>query len=340
MDDEALSLALGPEPGEAGSDGQAQGGNADGTPSPDPGAGPAKDGAESKESTGGDGTADPAAQASAAGKEAAKGVIPKELEPFKDLIESRKWDLTKPADVAQLAKAYREIEQHASRTQTQTKHSQDKASRIASIAGGSVEDLNKWRKSQGLPEIKSETRSFEDQEKEVQELFDHVDKALTGDKEALKWLNGHFNKRFQDLAVDKRLAQQNAGKSADQAFAERKSVAQANFANAVRANPEAKAFFDELSDHLGPGGVFDSLGVDVLDAASTPERLAAFVELGQALNFYRNREKLIGEKVTAELERRRAAGNAGGAGSGAGGGKQKQASQDSEKVADFTHLFS
>lgn len=340
MDDEALSLAFGSEPETGDQNGQAQGGNADGNPLPASGEKPAGAPAESKESTTGDGTAKPAGQASPAGKEEPKGVIPKELEPFKDLIESRKWDLSKPADVAQLAKAYKEVEQHASRTQTQTKHSQDKASRISSIAGGSVEDLNKWRKSQGLSEIKTETRSHEDQEKEVQELFDHIDKALDKNPESLKWLNNHFSKRFQDLAVDKRLSQQSAGKSADQVFQERKSTASANFANVVRTNPEAKTFFDELTDHLSPGGVLDSLGIDVLDAASTPERLAAFVEIGRALNVSRNLEKVVGDKVNAELERRRTAGNAGGAGSGAGGGKQKQAAQDSEKVADFTNLFS
>ncbi len=338
MDDEALSLAFGSEPSSEGDSGQAQGGNADGTPLPDAGSQDGQAGAESKEPPQGDGTADPAGQAKPAGEEASKGVYPKELEPFKALIESRKWDLTKPADVAQLAKAYTEVEKHASQSQTHTKNSQDKASRIASIAGGSVEDLNKWRKSQGLPEIKSESRTYEEREKEVQDLYDSVDKALSGDKDALKQLQGYFDKRFQDLRVDKAVAEKYPGKSADQVFSERKSIGQANFAAVVKADPQAKVYFDELTEHFSPGGVLDSLGVDVLDAASTPERLAAFVEMGRALNFYRNRDKVVQEKVTAELERRRTAGNAGGAGQKPGGGKQK-ATAGAEQAADFTHLF-
>lgn len=298
-----------------------------------------KAGEQSEESTEDDGTADPEGEAKLAGKEEKKGVLPKELEPFKDLIESRKLDLSKPEGIAKLAQSYKELEQHASKTATLSKNSQDKAARVAAIATGSIEDLNKWRKSQGLAEFKTDTRSHEDREKETTELFDHVDKALKGDADSTKWLNSHFNKQFRDLDVQKALAQQNPGKSADQAFAERKRIGQTNFAAAVSSNKEAKAYFDELTDHLSPGGVFDSMGIDVLDAASTPERLAAFVELGQAVHVMKNLESIVNTKVEAELERRRTAKNAGADG-GKGGAKPKAATKGSATEADLTHLFS
>jgi len=296
-----------------------------------------EEGEKAKESTQGDGTADEEA-AKAAAEEKAKGVLPKELEPHKDLIDSRKLDLTKPEGVAKLAQSYKEAEQFASRAQTQSKNSQDKASRVMSIASGSIEDLNKWRKSQGLSEFKTETRSYEDREKELTELYDNVEKSLQGDKTALAWLNKHFSKAERDLAIAKARAQDNPGKSPDQAFADRKRVGQANWGSAVGANKEAKVFFDELTDHLSPGGVFDSLGIDVLDAASTPERLSAFIELGQAVHIAKNIDKIVGERVKAELDRQRTARNAGP--TGAKGGKAATTKdKESEKVADLTHLF-
>jgi len=306
------------------------------TPSQGDGSAEEKGDEESQASTEGDGTANPDKQASEAGKEKQKGVLPKELEPYRYLIESRKLDLSKPEGVAKLAQSYKELEQHASKTTTLSKNSQDKAARVAAIATGSIEDLNKWRKSQGLPEFKTDTRSHEDREKETTELFDHMDKALKGEADSLKWLNSHFNKQFRDLDVQKALAQQNPGKSADQAFAERKRIGQTNFASAVSSNKEAKAYFDELTDHLSPGGVFDSMGIDVLDAASTPERLAAFVELGQAMHIMKNLDKIVEGKVNAELERRRTAQNAGG---GKGGAKPKAQNNGSATDADLTHFF-
>jgi hypothetical protein len=338
MEDDFADLALGSDPTPADTTGQAQGDKPAGTPAPEGGAKPAGEAEASQDSTPGDGTANAGKPASDPAKEEAKGVLPKELEPYKDLIESRKLDLTKPEGVAKLAQSYKEVEQFAQKSQTLSKNSQDKAARVASIASGSVEDLNKWRKSQGLPEIAVDTRPHEDKAKEVDDLYNAVDKALQGDAESLKWLNNHFAKRREDLLASKIRSEALPQKNADQAFKERKAVSQTNFASVVRANPQAKVYFDELTDHLSPGGVLDSLGVDVLDAASTPERLAAFVELGQALNTFRNLDKVVEGRVTAELERRRTAGNVGGAGKGAGGAKPKD--QGSDKVADFTTLFS
>lgn len=336
MDD--MDLAFGIGDSDSGQSGQGQEKPLGDSGTPDSGAGDGSASASlvAKESTPGDGTAKPGAQASATGKEEPKGVLPKELEPHKDLFDSKKFDLTKPEGVAKLAQAYKEIESHAGKTSTQSKNSQDKAARVMSIASGSVEDLNKWRKSQGLSELPIDTRSHEDRVKEVDDLYSNVDKALNGDPESLKWLNNHFAKQRESLLESKLTAKNSQNKTADQAFNERKSVARANFASMVQANPEAKGFFDELTDHLSPGGVFDSMGFDVLDAASTPERLAAFVEMGQALNVFRNLEKVVEGRVTAELERRRAAGNAGG---GAKEGAKGAIPKESLSEFDTTTVF-
>lgn len=338
MEDDFADLAFGSDTAGEGATGKAQGDAQAASAAPDPSAAakPAGEAGAVKESTPGDGTAKPDAQASAAGKEEPKGVLPKELEPFKDLIESRKLDLTKPEGVAKLAQSYKEVEQHASRSQTLAKNSQDKAARVAAIASGSAEDINKWRKAQGLPELAVDTRAHADREKEVDDLYSNVDKALQGDAESLKWLNNHFAKQRESLLTSKIRSETLQSKSPDKVFEERKSAARTVFAGAIQANPQAKVFFDELTDHLSPGGVFDSMGIDVLDASATSERLAAFIEIGQALNTHRNLDKVVEARVTAELERRRLAGNAGGAGSGTGGGKQQGSARESEKVADFS----
>lgn len=332
MDDMDLDLALNSSTSEPA--GQAQGESPE-APAEGAGAKPAIEPTPARDTTQGDGTADPEAQASATGKEEVKGVFPKELEPHKDLSDSRKWDLTKPEGVAQLAQSYKEVESFAQKTQTLSKNSQDKAARAEALATGSAEDLNKFRQSRGLPPLAVDTRSHADREKEYDELYSNVDKAIQGDATAIEALNKHFAKQKENLLISKIQNEHVKPKTAEDAFKERKAAASVNFTAAFKANPEAKAYVDELSEHFDAGGAFDALGIDVLDAFGTPERAAAFVEMGQALNVFRNLEKVVEGRVTAELERRRTAGNAGGPGKGAKGAALKE----SEAKFDPTSIF-
>lgn len=307
------------------------------TPAGGEAAKPAIESAKPNDTTQGDGTADPDAQASAAGKEEVKGVLPKELEPHKDLIDSRKLDLTKPEGVAKLAQSYKEVESFAQKSQTLSKNSQDKAARVDAIVSGSAEDLNKYRQSKGLPPLAVDTRSHAEREKEVEDLYSNIDKAIQGDATAIQALNSHFAKQRENLLISKIQNEHVKPKTAEQAFTERKQAASANFTAAFKANPEAKAYVDELSEHFDAGGAFDALGIDVLDAFGTSERAAAFVEIGQALNTFRNLDKVVEARVTAELERRRTATNAGGLGNK--GGKGSAMKESDKEQFDPTTVF-
>jgi hypothetical protein len=276
----------------------------------------------------GDGTAKPELQP---GKEEPKGVFPKELEPFKDLFDSRKLDPTKPEGVAKLAQSYKEVESFAQQSQTRFKNANDAKARVEAAALGSVEDLNKLRTSRGLPAIAVDARTPEDREKEFDELFGAVDRALKGDAAAIDWLNTHFSKQRESVMLAKLEAKSaKPSKTADDAFKERNTAAKTVFADAFRANPQAKAYVDELTPYFDAGGAFDALGFDVLDAFATPERAAAFVELGQALSTHRNLDKIVADRVKGELDRQRSAVNAGGPGNGAAKGKSTPAESETE----------
>ncbi len=332
MDDLDLSLALSPDPEPAA--GQAP----EGAPAGEGEGKSAIEPAATKESTDGDGTAVPGPQEGEPGAEQAKGVFPKELEPYKSLFDSRKWDPSKPDGIAALAKAYQEVESFSQQSRTLHKNSQDKAQRLEALASGTAEDINKFRQSRGLPPIAVDTRTVEQREKEHSELLENVKGALKGDPKSTEWLEDYFGKQREEVLLAKLEAKQaKPSKTAEEAFKERKTLASTHFAEAVRKNPEAKVFADELSSYFDAGGAFDSLGIDVLDAFGSPERAAAFVELGQALNVYRNLEKVVEGKVSAELERRRTAGNA--AGPGNKGPKGSAPKKESEAVFDPTTIF-
>lgn len=334
MDDNDIDLALNDTTDEQ--SGQAQGESQE-TPAAAAEAKPAIEPKQSQETTPGDGTAKPEAQASAAGKEEPKGVLPKELEPHKDLIDSRKLDLTKPEGVAKLAQSYKEVESFAQKSQTLSQNSQAKAARIEALVSGSPEELNKFRQSKGLPPLAVDTRSHEDRVKATDTLYENIDKALQGDAQAVKALEAHFAKERENLLIAKIQNDNVKPKTAEQAFNERKAVSVANYQEALRVNPEVKTYVDELSEYLDAGGAFDALGIDTLEAFKTKETAAAFIEIGQALNTFRNLDKIVEGRVTAELERRRTAVNAGGPGNK--GGKGAAQKESDEKQFDPTTVF-
>ena len=164
----------------------------------------------------------------------------------------------------------------------------------------------------------------------------NIDKAMQGDADSVKWLNNHFAKQRENLLVSKVRGENAKPVSAEEAFKQRKTAASTVFSSVFKANPEAKAFVDELSDHFNPGGVFDALGIDILDAFADEARGNEFVKLGQAVNTFNNLEKIVEARVTAELERRRTAGNAGGAGKQ---GAKGAVPADSAKEFDATSIF-
>jgi hypothetical protein len=337
MDTADLDLALGS--GTDDTSGQANetpsGGSE--TPAAGEGAKPAIEPAKPNDTTQGDGTANPEAPASVAGKEEAKGVLPKELEPHKDLSESRKWDLTKPDGVAKLAQSYKEVESFAQKTKTLSKNSQDKAARVEALVSGSAEDLNKYRQSRGLPPLAVDTRTHQERDKAHADFVAMVNKALAGDTEAYNALDAHLAKEKENLIIAKIQSEHVKPKTEEQAFTERKAVAVANYQDLLRANPEVKTYVDELTDYLDAGGALDALGIDTVAAFQTQETTAAFVEIGQALNVFRNLDKVVEGRVTAELERRRTAVNAGGPGNK--GGKGSTPKESDEKQFDPTTVF-
>ena len=305
MDD--FELAFAPDSTDIGDNGQAQG-----TPeAPGKVDGSANATDITKETKPDSTTASPDAKATAKDEEL-KGALSKELEPYKSILDSRKWDPSKPDFAPTVLKSYQEAEAYAKRNETTTKLTQQKNDDLGARLRGDVDAINKYRESQGLSPIAT-SRPLAERRKEYDDITSHLNNILNGKDESgesFKALDSHFSKQKEEMLLEGLRQKANPDKMANDTFTQRKSLAQSNFANVVSQNKEATAFFDELSDHLSPGGLFDSMGIDVLDAAGTPERLNGFIELGQALHVFRNLDKLKESWVTSELERRRGAGNA------------------------------
>lgn len=285
-----------------------------------------------------EGEADPEASEGEQAKPA-KGALAKELEPFKAVLEAKGFDVSTPAGVAQVLKSYQEAESYAKRNETHLKTEATRAEKFAALARSDIKEINRFRKAQGLPEFKDAVRPLEDRVKEHDFLVTTINKIVNGEDadNALKALQEHFEGHRFDLEFEKRSKASNPDKTPQQAFTERKSRATQNMDLMQAKDPESIHYADEIRDMFDPskGGIFHALGFDILDAAQTPEILAGFVEIGKAIHTHRNIEKIVQERVTDELERRRKAGNTGG--NGRPGGKPQITKDDG--AFDPTSLF-
>jgi hypothetical protein len=284
----------------------------------------------SKEAKQEDGTTAEAEGAATPPTEEEKGAYPKELEPYKDLLESRKWDPKNPEFTPTVLKSYKEAEAYAKRRETENKLIQSKVEQREAMLRGDVDSINRYRKAQGLAPIKADVRTPEQKAQEVNTLIESVNKALRGDETALEQLNDMLTKQRDDVEFERRMSGQTGIVTPEAAFEKRKTDASRNFGAFAQANPEAAKHIDELTDLFSPGGVFDAMGIDYLDIAATPERLASLAEIGQHIHVSKNIDKIVEARVKSELERRRMAGNSAGAGQQPKGGASKQNANEHE----------
>lgn len=325
MDD--FDLAFAPDPVQSQDSGQA-------AKTPDPG-GDGGEGGTAPESQKADQSQDTTAQDGAQAKapEEGKGVEDKELEPFKGLLESRKWNPKDPTFAPTVLKSYQEAEAYAKRRESENKLVQSARDAHAARLRGDVDSINQYRQSQGLPPIRVE-RPAEERFKEHEELVSSVNALLSNpnDQAALQKLDSMLTKTRENLLVERAKAAENKGPDAKQVFENRRASSSRNFGDIVSRNQEAGQHVDALSSYFEPGNLFDSLNIDIIDATQTPEQMAQLVELGQAVHVFKNLEKIVENRVNAEIERRRTATVASGTGKQPKTGASKSAASELSPV--------
>lgn len=306
-----------------------QAGQAEGTPAAKPEGTPAETPPEAIPQD--DKAATPDATAKA--PEAVPDVLPKELEPYKGILDSRKWDVKKPDFAPTVLKSYQEVEAYAKRRESENNLIRVARDNMASKMRGDVDSINQYRKQQGLPPIRAE-RPVEERVKETESLIEHINAVIQNpqDDKAVRALDSLLTKSRENLIVERVQSANNKAASAETVFQDRKRNA-GNIYNAeVIRTPELETHINALSPFFGPGTLFDSLGIDELTVAESPAHLAKFAELGQAVHVFKNLDKIVEDRVNAEIERRRGATVSAGAGQNPKGGAPKAGANELSPV--------
>ena len=291
-------------------------------------------------------TTAPSAEPSNAPAGEQQGALAKEMEPFKTLLESKKWDPAKPEFGPTVLKSYQELEARASRTETASKQTATRADQLAAVIeghhlGGAViegdlDGINRIRQSRGLTPISGQ-KPLAERKQEFDSMVSSLNRILQGqdqDGQGFAALNKILTDHQDALRLEELDSKRNPGKSREEVFEGRKQAVSGVLGSLFQESKDAQAYVDTLTSHFDPGGLFYALGIDILDAFKTPELAKGFAELGQGLHVLKNLDKVVEDRVKAEVERRRAAEN----GSGDGAGPERKPTTQPDAV-DMTEIF-
>lgn len=222
-------------------------------------------------------------------------VLPEALKPFETHLKAMKWDASDPIGLAaQALKSHQEIRRLQDQTAVKARSIDQKAKEVNALLTADAEKINEARRKMGAPEIMVAPEP-KAQLAEIDNLYNMLVKASqSGD-----WndVEAHFDAKRRDLSIKDGIRQQLGPQGNVDLRKEWENSAKSNYQSMVIQNPDAQKFVEELSEHFDPGGLFDSLNVDVYQAAASPERLQALINLGQAVHVYKNLDKIVEEKT-------------------------------------------
>jgi hypothetical protein len=223
-----------------------------------------------------EGTATPPEPASA---------LDKGLEPFKDFFTNKGLDPKATDFVPKVVQMAKEAEGLIGRKATETALITDRMNDLQrGIMTGGMDAINRVRESHGLPKLEA-ARPVADQIKEKSELISHV-MAIYGpnpNPDSVKWLNERLFPELDALKLKAAVADTVGTMPADKAHEAFLQGANANINKFIGANQAAIPHLDALLPLVGDGGLLASHGIDRAQMASSPERLAAWAKVGEAV---------------------------------------------------------
>lgn len=262
--------------------------------------------------------------------------IDKGLEPLKDFLTNKGLDPKAPDFVPKVVQMAQEAETLIGRKATEVTLTQNRVDDLQrDLLTGGVDALNRLRESNGLPKLNVETRSHTDQIKEMSELISHINQALNKDPASMDWLDKNLTEKLNKLRLDEAVETRLGKTPADKAQTEFVQNATGNINKFVAANKDSIPHLDALLPLLGNGGLLASHGIDRAQMASSPERLAAWAKVGEAVWLMQpdsknpgktNLDSHIAAQVKAAMNAQRLAANQGRPG-GAPGAKNSVGTQ-------------
>jgi chorismate mutase len=262
---------------------------------------------ENTEGTGNQNSEEPTGEPQSPGKaegesEEAKPVeLPEEYKPFESLLKSTKWDHADPKALSlEALKAYDHLQRENHRTQNKSHFTQQENNLWSDAVAGSIEDLNKVRSQRGLAEFPI-PKSWDDQEKEWNELSKDIVSALNGDQESVKRLDQFFSDKQKSVIEGRAKAQ--AAKPHQKTNQDFLKNAQEVVDDLKKANPETETYLNEISEWVDKGGFLRSMGIDAAFLLSDPKRAQVAAEVGEALHLKRNFDEIVSKRVKAEVDK-------------------------------------
>lgn len=243
----------------------------------------------------------------------AQSPFPKELEAFKPLIESKKWDISKPDWIANPLKSLQEAEQFNGRISTDLGMTRTRVSEVEQALLGTPDQINEHRERLGLAPLPFEKTSTAEKLQAAEAEAAIFQRMLSQDPEesakAIAEFQTKLQQKLEDLKFNARFEKlqpktQNGGAAATH---------KTNMQALVTQFPDAMEKFNSLVPYLKTKlgtGVLGSFGMDLLNIHGSPERSQQMYELASKIHLADNFEAEVERRVKQALDDNLTRGNA------------------------------
>lgn len=243
--------------------------------------------------------------------------FPKALEPYKPLLDGKKWDPAKPDWVVEPLKALQEAEQMNGRQSTDLGLTRSRVAEMTQAIHGTPKEINDLRQRAGLQPLPFESTSLEDKIKAAEGEWTLLEQALSQDEKvstaATQKIIRGLQERMENLRLEKKVAELHPPKGKGDDL---QNSAKTNWSRITEQFPDANTKLSSLVPFLATKfgtGLLGSFGMDPHSILSTPERAKQAYELADRLwrGDPENFKAEVTKAVSAEMEKNRMRGNGG-----------------------------
>lgn len=243
----------------------------------------------------------------------AQSPLPKELEAFKPLIESKKWDVSKSDWIAQPLKSLQEAEQFNGRITTDLGMTRTRVSEIEQALLGTPDQINAHREIAGLPPLPFEKSSSAEKLQAAEAEAAIFQRMLSQDPDesakAIAEFQGKIQQKLEDLKFQTRFEKMAPKSQSSDIVGQQKT----NLTALSTKYPDAMEKFNSLVPYLKTKlgtGVLGSFGMDLLNIHNSPERSNQMYELAAKIHLADNFEAEVDRRVKQALTDNLTRGNA------------------------------
>lgn len=236
-------------------------------------------------------------------KNAPEAKEPTGWEEYEALHKSRGWDPTKPEYAKQITKSYSELEKAYSKATNEKRNLLKRDEETIKSISGSIDEINAIRERVGVHPLPKPIDYSKEQET-IRSIHSLAMRALQGDSDSADELESLLNDKLHEHKLNEERSKYTGAKA--KTLDEYKNDAKSVYGTLVAEDQKAGEYLEQIADYLLPETAIGSTGANIYRLMAHEDTARQLVEIGKRLHMTspENFDKIVNERVDAELKRR------------------------------------